>query len=69
MQRVWQELYYKDRNFVVAYNREFKHNETTDGIDVPVIFRSLFKDKSSTPRENQTMPRLMTILNLNKYNK
>ena len=49
MKRVWLELYYKDRDFVVAYNKNVKHNESTDEIDAPSNFQALFKDKSSTP--------------------
>ena len=32
---IWQEIYAKDRDFVVAYNRNFNNNGSTDEIDVP----------------------------------
>ena len=62
VQRVWQELDAKDRYFVVAYNRKFEYNESTDEIYVLENFRALFKDKhstprSSTPRGKQYIPR------------
>ena len=69
VERIWQELDAKDRDFVVLYNRKAKYNESTDEIDVPANFRALFKDKystprSSTPRDNQSRPRCKIIFNL-----
>ena len=50
VQWIWWELDAKVRYFVVAYNREVKHNKSTYEIDVSANFQALFKDKSSTPR-------------------
>ena len=40
-----------------------------DGIGIPAKFRDIFKDKSSTPIENQSVPRYRIILSLHKYYK
>ena len=74
VQRVWLEIDAKYIDFVVSYNMKVKHNEYTDEIDIPANFRSLFKDKystpiSSTPIENQSRPRHKIICNLQKYDK
>ena len=74
VQRVWQEIYDKDRDVVVAHNSKVKHNESTDEIDVPANFQALFKDKYSTPRyltprENHSRPRCNIIFNLQKDDK
>ena len=66
VERVWQELDSKDRDFVVSYKRKVKHNESTVEIDVPENFWDLFKDKYSTPRKSQSRLRLKIIFNLNQ---
>ena len=48
LQRVWQEIDAKYRDFVVEYNRKVNHNESTDEIDFPAKFRALFEDNYST---------------------
>ena len=53
----------------MSYNRKIKHNESMDGIGIPAKFRDIFKDKSSTPIENQSVPRYRIILSLHKYYK
>ena len=68
MKRVWKELDSKDKDFVVSYNMKVKHNKSTYGIDVPDKFRAQFKDKYSTPRENQSRSRRKVIFNLYQYN-
>ena len=55
--------------FLWHKNREVKHNESTDGIDVPENFRDLFKDKYLTSGETQSRSRLRIIFNLQQYYK
>ena len=74
VQRIWKELDNQDRDFVVSYNRNVNHIESTDKIYVTDNFRALFKDKysriiSSTLMERNYRPIHKTIFILQKYDK